>query len=124
MNKIKFTQDEEGYLYNECYYDNLTDLLAIGVCNFCGCGRPDEALIYIMNSLKYIEKAFHDDYEYEEWKEEGELLFPTIGSNYFIYYWLSEMGFTEHGGSVPGWVTDKGFEFVKLVEQLKNEKED
>ena len=98
--------------------DKLCDSL-----QFCGCGMPEYALVFVRDALSFIEREF-GDFKYgskereEEWqtylKKELEI-FGSKGAAYFFYYWAHNMGFEEHGGSVPGWLTHKGKRMVKLL---------
>lgn len=76
---------------------------------FCGCGIPEENVLYILECLEAINRnAAYDE-------------MPAIcGSNkayYFMLYWLSKEGLTEHGGGVGGsWLSEKG---KNLMDALK-----
>lgn len=85
---------------------------------FCGCGKPWDSAEYIIDVLLHIEKLRTHVWEkkmtFREWKIEGQKLFPNDGAAYFAYYVLDEKELIEHGGSVPGWLTPKGYELLKL----------
>lgn len=46
----------------------------------------------------------------KERKRWDELVDHFGGENpaYFFFYWASDRQLTEHGGAVPGWLTEKG----------------
>ncbi len=92
--------------------DVLSDALG-----FCGCGAPDTALRYVRNILHAISQRCPDPHTHEEWlawyrtvsRPAIEALFNNDpGAEYLAYYLLDDKKLTEHGGSVPGWLTDKG----------------
>lgn len=89
---------------------------------FCGCGAPDQSLEFIFDVLRYIDRintqVHEDKMTWTEWEEEGKQLFACDGARWFTFYWLDSKDFTEHGGSVPGWITDEGRAFMATVEEL------
>ncbi len=104
---------EDGY-YNDdgVFYESAEDFYQVEIFGFCGCGLPDENLEYIHDGLTHInderpEGAKHDEW-YKKWVEEGDVIFGNEFSRYFFFYWCDKQELTEHGGSVPGWLTDKG----------------
>lgn len=38
-----------------------------------------------------------------------------------MWYWLDNKGYTEHGGSVPGWLTEEGWKLLEDLEELMAE---
>lgn len=122
---IKYKNDDgDGYTYtDECYYETATDLIATGILGFCGCGCPEEALVFIRDILQFIKQKINEPWS-EKLENKEKELFPYLGMNYFIYYWLDNKELTEHGSSVPGWLTKKGEQLLKdLTIILKEEKE-
>lgn len=111
----------EGYEYDGVWYEDEENLLVSGFCNFCGCGRPEESLDYVYKALQHVQnlqdKVWKNLDTYDNWSKQEKKLFPIKGSAYFMYYWLDNMEFTEHGGSVPGWLTSKGKELLELIEE-------
>lgn len=111
-------KDEDGVSY-----ESNTQYIQTKVLEFCGCGDPDLAMKYTRDALLLVSKRFK--IEYSEWELEESKLFPISGSEYFMWYFLDNKGFTEHGGSVPGWITDKGEELLRDIAWcLENEKEE
>lgn len=114
---LKIEKDPDGgYNYDGAYYENLDDVLAIGILGFCGCGRPDDALQLIIDVTKT--RAFPDkDLTVLDFQDTVELIRGNAElAAYIIFYLLNEKGLTEHGGSVPGWLTPKGEAFVKAYD--------
>jgi hypothetical protein len=106
----KVIKTKDDYLYNGLYYDDLENLLHSVYFNFCCCGNPGESLRYIYKCFKHL--ALRDEMDYKDWKKKGRELFPESGSEFFMWYYFSEKGFTEHGSSVPGWLSDLGREVM------------
>lgn len=117
----------DWFEFNGMPYETREMVLQCGFLNFCGCGRPHTSLAYIMKGLELIgEKNPHErstsearelaEAWYNAHRERLKAHFLTEGAEYFFYYWASEEGLTEHGGSVPGWLTDYGKE---TLEQLR-----
>jgi len=89
------------------------DFILIGLMGFCGCGVPIDTLEYVGNVLAHINLIRTQVNEeggitWDEFKERGKVLFPTDGAEYFAYYVMDKVEFTEHGGSVPGWLSELG----------------
>ena len=82
---------------------------------FCGCGMPEDALSFIRGGLLLL-KELRDNRltgdAYDAWDEKSKAYFNGYGGYYFFYYWCDKQGLTEHGGSVPGWLDEKGEEFL------------
>jgi hypothetical protein len=72
----------------------------------CGCGDPETALALIRDALDAIET-----YDHERLRE----LLPHEPSRELIYHWFDDRGWTDHGSSVPGFLTDAGREAIKLA---------
>lgn len=73
---------------------------------FCWCGSPGDVLTLIRDSLK-AKTA-------DDWWKHGD----TSPAGYLLEYTMDRVGLTEHGGSVPGWLTDKGREILALLESV------
>lgn len=101
---------------NGSFYECAEDFLQSHVLGFCNCGRPEESLRYVRDALQHIDNlkqlVWEKKQTHEEWEADGKKVFANAGAEYFAYYVLSEKGFEEHGGSVPGWLTDKGRELL------------
>jgi hypothetical protein len=97
---------------DDVFHSTEADFLASQL-GICGCGRPEVALKYIYDSMMLIEhltngQDVNADCWYEEWKAARFAHFGGDGAEYFMWYWLDHNGYTEHGSSVPGWLTDDG----------------
>jgi len=108
---------------DECEWDgDLVDFIQTGDLGFCGCGMPEQNLDYIRKGLEHInetrpESQEHDDW-HPEWVSRGHEIFGNETSRYFFFYWADKEELTEHGGSVPGWLSDKGKELLEVLEIL------
>lgn len=105
-------------------YDNdLNELCA--KFNFCGCGDPEGALRYVLGALKLLktqaelcsmaaDKDWHNNWE----KMQAERLkyFQSSWAETFAWYMLTNLGMIKHGGSIPGWLTEKGERVVMMLE--------
>lgn len=89
----------------------------MGTIGFCPCGQPGLALDYIRKGLKTIDRS--PDQTYDEWRQSVNNHFKSPQEEYFFYYWADKEHLTDHGGSVPGWLTDKGKSVLKLIEELE-----
>lgn len=106
-----------------CHHEGPADAVA-SYLGFCGCGMPEEALKYVRDRLRLLDAAwtepgsasvkdvvanyFGENPERKQrWKDIYDA-FKDHGEFYFFWYWADTMGITEHGGSVPGWLTDHG----------------
>lgn len=105
-------------------YDHAESFLHCAILGFCACGDPRASLTYVRDVLRHINRFVELQEEcdfsvfYDGWEEDGKKLFPTKGAEYFAYYVLDANGLTEHGSSVPGWLTPKGKEFMEDVNEL------
>jgi hypothetical protein len=98
--------------------------------NFCGCGAPEEAATYIRDGLQAFvdhkaanERAgnnFMDEAHRLAWHE-FRAHWPDERQRYFFWYWLDSQGLTEHGGAVPGWITDKGLDYLEALNEVLSE---
>lgn len=108
-------------------FDNTISQIQTEELGFCGCGLPTENLIYIRDSLRLIkEKQDHtlrikyfDKTWYENWKIKVEQFFKSYQAEYFMWYWLDQKEYMGHGGSLPGWLSLKGKEFLSKLESLE-----
>ncbi len=94
-----------------------------GRLGFCGCGQPENALRYVLAGLKVVgmrgptDMTAHSNWFQEVKYPTQKAQFVSAGAEYFFYYWASSKGLTEHGGSVPGWLTPDGEQLIKDIEQ-------
>jgi hypothetical protein len=109
-------------------YETEEDFIQTGILGFCGCGRPEENLLYILGGLEVInDKGPIDPLAWDAWwelhKERVRTHFGNEDAAYFFYYWADKNRLTEHGGSVPGWLDEKGSRLLALLRQWKAGKE-
>lgn len=71
------------------------------VFGFCGCYDPDTSFKEVYDAMIAI-----DEEKQFELRNNSQLAT-------FIYYWLDTKSITEHGGSIPGWLTGYGKELLK-----------
>ena len=96
------------------YWDNKEDYLG-HLLGFCGCGCPDDALRFVGDVLELI----GDRFEKESFVDDSAKMFcDNTGLEYLVYYLLDNRGLIEHGGSVPGWLTDYGKDFLKEIKAV------
>lgn len=87
--------------------DTLQDIFG-----HCGCGFPEESQKFIRDVLQHIDHLSNG----LKTIEEGLSFFDNhIGLAYTMYYIFDKYELTEHGSSVPGWLTEKG---KKVLDQL------
>lgn len=120
----KFKKGNGYYDQEGCYYEDAESFIATGILGFCGCGMPDDAVEYVRKALQLIDDLTQLVYEekltIEQWKEREKLIFTDYGAEYFMWYFLDNKKLTEHGVSVPGWLTEKGTELLSdLIELSK-----
>lgn len=119
-------EDEEG----QQAYELAIDLIQVNILGFCACGNPDDNVQFVYNTLAHVlklkERVWDDtnEYDYDEWTKEGLELFGNSQVEYFMYYWLDKEDFTEHGGSVPGWLDEKGYQLMEIIELIDFENEE
>jgi len=94
----------------------------IEALGLCGCGDHESAFDFVRGGLQliadvklgphYTRNAGRFDPEFEKWCDDHSkreaAYFGSRGAMFFFYYWADDKGFTEHGGSVPGWLTEEG----------------
>jgi hypothetical protein len=96
--------DEDGVSWR-----NKSEYLQMEILGFCGCGNPDEVMIYVKNYLQDCNDSKFGSYED----------IPYM----FLAYWADHNGYTEHGTTVRcSWLTDKGKELLSDINWcLENE---
>lgn len=101
------------------HYESRSQYLG-HLLGFCGCGMPDTALAYVYEGMSLIKARSDSDYSAESVNKLLEFG-GSDGAKYFFWYRLDDLDFTEHGGSVPGWLTDKGKDFLLALEETRHE---
>lgn len=118
-----FEDGEGGYIHEGCTSDSAEELIAVGLFKWCGCGQPWTSLAYALAALQNIadlkDRLWEKQITWEQWNANEMALHGDSGRAYFFYYWADGLGLTEHGGSVPGWLTDYGREVLGLLHEWK-----
>lgn len=116
LNEDGMYEDSRGICFNDVeeYLHESTDW-----CGFCGCGQPVMSLLCIHNCLRLIEDRHNDCYpDYEDWNRACDKI-ANRQVMYTLWYMLDRLELIEHGGSVPGWLTDKGHKMLLALEELE-----
>lgn len=83
----------------------------------CGCGCPDENVRYVRDALALVAEKCPDGADWKIWyaehRKKTDALFGNQAAEYFMWYWLAENELTEHGGSVPGWLEQRGQDLLE-----------
>lgn len=107
--------DGQGFIDAQgCFYETADSVIQIGILGFCGCGCPDENVSFIGKVLRLIE--YREKLTFEQWQSKVKEVLPSGDFEYFMWYWLDKEEYTEHGGSVPGWLTDKGKQLLSDID--------
>ena len=104
IEKLKKENDGEfGYIDEDgTSWDSPASYLQIAVLGFCGCGNPDEVMVYVKEMLDKLDNEQHENYD-------------NIPYMFFVY-WANDKGFAEHGCTVRcSWLSDKGKELLKDI---------
>ena len=121
MNIDKFKKEDGYYDEDNCFYEDAETFLQTKVLGFCGCGNPDASLKHAQISLRQVSNlkklVWEEKQTWEEWDAENKKLLGGKTGVYFMWYWLDDQGFTDHGGSVPGWLTEKGQELLEDLDE-------
>ena len=93
------------------------------VFGFCGCGSPDEAMKYMRDVMRLVNLKRPEEIPWDDWyktqRQKADDLFKgSPGAEYAAYYILNEKNLTEHGSSVPGWLTRKGEDVLVDLEEM------
>lgn len=105
-------------------YDSELDYVCCAVLGFCGCGIPEETAAWVLRGLEAIDAPFQREEKewakfYPQWQDELRSMYgANDATRYFFWYWCDDKGFTEHGGSVPGWLTDEGKDLRDWLRRL------
>ena len=111
MHIDKFKENSGWYVDPKgCHWETAEDFLQGYVVGHCCCGTPEISLAYLRDVMALL----RDKVDYDT----RQAYFGSEGEQYTIYYMLDKLEFTEHGSSVPGWLTEKGKEFLDDVEEL------
>ena len=122
VDKYKDAEYEGWYQKDGCTYTDIESFIATGLFGFCGCGNNESAIEYVYKAMCLVWKlktvVWEKKLDYEIWRTEIGIFFNSDdGAEYFMWYFLDNAGLTEHGGSVPGWLTADGEELLDDIER-------
>lgn len=83
-----------------CYF-TAEGFIAQHIFNFCGCGDIESTLQYLRDHMQLL-----DDHKKARFTLGNR--FTYTPAEYLVWYELDRVRLTEHGGAVPGWLTDYG----------------
>jgi hypothetical protein len=106
----QYFKDDKGR-----FHESNTDFIQSQL-DFCGCGNPNAALIFVGQVLELLKQR-------KGVSEEMDKLLPSDGVYYFVLYMLDNLGYTLHGGSVgSSWLSEKGEQLLEDINWcVKNE---
>lgn len=120
-NTLSAYEEDGGYRDDQgVFYEDSEAFLQCAVLGFCGCGSPGDSLAYILRGLELIGEASPNERsEWRDWyvghRARMDEHFKSTGAEYFFLYWCDKEGFTDHGGSVPGWLTESGRSLLAML---------
>lgn len=125
MHIDKFKREDGYFTEDNVHYEDAESLIQIEMLGFCGCGNPDDAAEYVRKVLQNIQDRdkVSKGITFDDWWKQVNELFPINGSAYFMWYFLDSKGFTEHGNSVPGWLTEKGKQLLEDLTEIATQKQ-
>jgi hypothetical protein len=89
-----FTNPKDG-----CYHETQADYLQTELLGFCGCGNPEEMMMYVKALLEKLDKQEWGAYEDKPYM--------------FFVYWANDKGYAEHGTTARcSWLTPQGKELL------------
>jgi hypothetical protein len=112
------TEDGEYLDENGTTFTDELSFLQVGILGFCCCGDPETSLAYIRDRLEYIKSyglVGQNKISLFSLNKQCHELFHTTGEMFFFFYSMDKLGLTEHGSSVPGWLTVKGENFLSDI---------
>lgn len=102
---------ESGYEVDGTFYQDRESLLQCELFGFCGCGDPTATFRLVAPALRALANS------QLTWQERDAATHADGDVRYLLWYVLDRAGLTEHGGSVPGWLTDKGKQVLADLER-------
>lgn len=130
-----FRREEGGINFGQTYsLVRLTDETYFGeaegalgsLFGFCGCGTPEAPLRLLRDAMRLIDVKPNNPHDFDKWKAAyrirraamDELFHHDKGVEYLVWYLLDDKKLTEHGTSVPGWLTDLGRDVLVDLDEL------
>lgn len=113
-------EDHEGL-----HYDDAESLVGVGVLNFCGCGDQSGRLELVAAIIEERQINQRCDGSWTErsarWRAFVETHLGNEIAAEIIFNWLDNLGFLDHGSSLPGWPTERGLKLVALIREALKE---
>lgn len=123
-----YKNDAGEYVGQDGETFGTAEAFIVHALGFCECGAPDLAIRYVRDALQLVHDQEHKLWEksitYEQWTESVRRVLGSDGAEYFMWYWLQKKGFAEHGGSVPGWLTTDGEEWLADLNEFLADEND
>lgn len=117
-------ETEAGWYKTEdgASYDNAEDLIQNGILGFCCCGNPKMNLEYIKGALEILAEWFPSDKSKPtisgaDHMAKLEAYFQSDAASGFFWYWADKEKLVEHGGSLPGWPSERGYALLNLLRE-------
>lgn len=117
QSKILNTLNFDGYAWSDAdglSWDEPMSFVCGSLFGFCGCGDNVSALQYIRDALVGIQNWLSSD----ESRDAMLAQFHSDGERYFVWYRLDNLGCIEHGSNVPGWLTEKGKDWLLAINEV------
>ena len=112
--KKYWNEDYQSFVYDECCYEDMDELVSTGMLGFCGCvgDEPTDKAKEVMKDL---------DRKDDNWVRWEELVAKHFDGDeaygYFVLQYLDRRGLVEHGASIrSAWLTEKGKECLEAME--------
>ena len=131
VSKFKRLSD---YTWNKdwaCYLDSDgvghgSDLVSVmmTIIGFCGCGQPDSVLEMMRDGMELMSDEWRETHEearkdhrvyFAELQKRQLEIFGNWAMADFFWHWLDANDLSEHGGSVPGWLTKSGHDLLEDI---------
>jgi len=106
----KLKEENGGYVDDDdgCFWETPAEYLQLRVLGFCGCGNPEEVMVYVKEMLEKLEA--------KEWGAYEDMAYM------FFIYWANDKDFAEHGTTARcSWLTDKGHELLNDIKTCVQE---
>lgn len=91
--------------------EHMKEAILEQVFGFCGCGQTDRAIDTLYDYLCIVGKKYDGHYNPNKF----DPISTNPGTVTLLHYVMYNAGMTEHGGSVPGWLTDDGWGLLTYI---------
>lgn len=115
-----------GYTDSQGVYHRTAAEYWSGIVHSCGCGDPAAVLRYLRDVCRLIDVDTKGDGPLGSDMAKIQAKHAALdayfannaGAQYLAYYVLTHADLLEHGGSVPGWLTETGRQFMEDIDAL------